>query len=43
MPGVGINFDKLGRSGENERQLTPIKLNGFNDEKVIQISRGLWH
>jgi alpha-tubulin suppressor-like RCC1 family protein len=32
-----------GRSGGNECQLIPIKLNGFNDEKVIQISCGSSH
>jgi alpha-tubulin suppressor-like RCC1 family protein len=31
------------RSGKNEFQLIPIKVNGFNDEKVIQISCGVWH
>jgi alpha-tubulin suppressor-like RCC1 family protein len=24
-------------------QLTPIKVNSFNDEKVVMISCGLWH
>jgi alpha-tubulin suppressor-like RCC1 family protein len=32
-----------GKSGENECQLIPIKVNGFNDEKVIHISCGGWH
>jgi alpha-tubulin suppressor-like RCC1 family protein len=32
-----------GRSGENEFQLTPIKVNGFNEEKVVMISCGGWH
>ncbi len=32
-----------GRSGHNKYQLIPIKVNGFNDEKVIQISCGKWH
>jgi alpha-tubulin suppressor-like RCC1 family protein len=33
----------IGRSCENERQLTQIKLNGFNDENVAIISCGSIH
>ncbi len=32
-----------GRSGENECQLIPIKVNGFNNEKVVMISYGFWY
>jgi alpha-tubulin suppressor-like RCC1 family protein len=31
------------RNSRKKCQLIPIKLNGFNDEKVIQISCGSWH
>ncbi len=30
-------------SGENECQIIPVKMNGFNGEKVVMISRGGWH
>ncbi len=38
-------FGQIGneRSGGNECQLIPIKVIGFNDEKVKQVSCGLWH
>jgi alpha-tubulin suppressor-like RCC1 family protein len=31
------------RSGRNECQSIPIKLNGFNDEKVFMISSGHYY
>jgi alpha-tubulin suppressor-like RCC1 family protein len=38
-------FGQIGneRSDKNECQLIPIKVNGFNEEKVIQISCGGYH
>jgi alpha-tubulin suppressor-like RCC1 family protein len=33
----------IGIGSEKDHQLLPIKVNGFNNEKVIQISCGYWH
>ncbi len=34
---------QIGKSGENEFELMPIKVNGFDNEKVVMISCGGWH
>ncbi len=39
----GLNFDGQIGNGSYETQLTPTKLNGFDNENVVMISCGRWH
>jgi alpha-tubulin suppressor-like RCC1 family protein len=41
----GNDCGQIGKrtNGFNSNQLIPIKVNGFNDEKVVMVSCGYWH
>jgi hypothetical protein len=39
----GLNFDGQIGNGSYETQLIPIKVNGFDNEKIVMISCGGWH